>query len=71
MTCFHLAVRQGHTDLIKLLLKTEQFDINEKVSRKKLAPNILRGSTWHSQCAPQYLCMGYPWGLKGFLVLLP
>lgn len=32
MTCFHLAVRQGHTDLIKLLLKTGQFDINEKVN---------------------------------------
>lgn len=32
MTCFHLAVRQGHIDLIKLLLKTGQFDINEKVN---------------------------------------
>lgn len=31
MTCLHVAVRQGHADLIKLLLKTGRFDINEKV----------------------------------------
>ncbi|XP_067056627.1 histone-lysine N-methyltransferase EHMT2-like isoform X1 [Acropora muricata] len=29
-TCFHLAVRQGHADIIKILFKTGQFDINEK-----------------------------------------
>ena len=33
MTCFHLATRQGHTDLMKLLLKSGKFDINEKVRK--------------------------------------
>ena len=32
MTCFHLAARHGHTDLIKLLIKTGKFDIDQKVS---------------------------------------
>ena len=40
MTCFHVAVRQGHSDLIKLLLKTGQFEINEKV----------QDSPWHWFC---------------------
>ena len=31
MTCFHLATRLGHTDLIKLLLKTGKFGIDQKV----------------------------------------
>ena len=31
MTCLHLAARQGHPDLIKLLLNTGKFDMNEKV----------------------------------------
>lgn len=30
MTCLHLAARQGHPDLIKLLLNTGKFDMNEK-----------------------------------------
>lgn len=30
MTCFHVAVRHGHTDLIQVLLKTGQIDINDQ-----------------------------------------
>ena len=39
MTCFHLATRQGHTDLIKLLLKSGKFDINEKVRKAQKVIN--------------------------------
>ena len=33
MTCFHVAVRHGHTDLIQVLLKTGQIDINDQVRK--------------------------------------
>ncbi|PFX17666.1 Histone-lysine N-methyltransferase EHMT1 [Stylophora pistillata] len=42
MTCLHLAARQGHTDLIKLLLKTGKFDINEKQSVRRGKNEVLR-----------------------------